>query len=170
MRWLYLFFCFAACVISGLLGLTAGINMNPQSTVKFVPDWGSLGDWVAGVSALLTFLVACIAMNAWRVQERQRLILQWKADLVDYAWTLPYIKENLQWPADKDLIDKIAGKFYDCIKSYLLMIEYVEPEKQDYYKLIWSQVHDAHDAYIMKGATRTATKAAFVAAYLNKFL
>lgn len=39
-------------IVSALLGLTAGINQNPQATVRFVPDWGSLADWVAGIGAL----------------------------------------------------------------------------------------------------------------------
>lgn len=168
-----LVFCFVAIfllVVAGLLGLVAGINLNPQSTVRYVPDWGSLGDWVAGISGLFTFCVAFIAMNAWRVQERQRLVLQWKADLVDYTYTLPYLGEYLFWPRDKDDIDRIAGKFYGCIKSYMLMIEYVEAEKMEFYKLIWSQVHAAHDAYSMKGQAKSETNAVFVQAYLNKFL
>ena len=43
----------AAFVLGGLLGLTAGVNLNPNVTVSFVPNWGSLGDWVSGVGALL---------------------------------------------------------------------------------------------------------------------
>ncbi|WP_127650547.1 hypothetical protein [Pseudomonas koreensis] len=146
------------------------MNLNPQSTVRFIPDWGSLGDWLAGVSALLTFIAACVAMNAWRIQERQRLVLQWKADLLDYTYTLPYLSEQLIWPRDKDHIDRIAGKFYVCIRSYMLMIEYVKPDRLEFYKRIWSQVHAAHDAYSMKGQSRAATNEVFVQAYLNKFL
>lgn len=98
------------------------------------------------------------------------MVLQWKADLVDYTYTLPYLDEYLVWPNDKDHIDRIAGKFYGCIKSYMLMIEYVEPEKLEFYKLIWTNVHAAHDAYVMKGGAKAATSEVFVNAYLNKFL
>lgn len=44
--------------LSALAGLTAGINLNPHSTVKFVPDWGSVGDWVSGVGALLAVIAS----------------------------------------------------------------------------------------------------------------
>lgn len=46
------------CVLFAFAGLTAGINLNPQSTVRFVPDWGSVGDWVSGVGALLAVVVS----------------------------------------------------------------------------------------------------------------
>lgn len=45
-----------ACVVSVVLGLTAGINLNPSSTVKYVWAWGSAGDWVSGVGALIAVL------------------------------------------------------------------------------------------------------------------
>jgi len=56
-------------VLSALAGLTAGINFNPQSTVKFVPDWGSLGDWVSGVGAFGAIWVALALANKQRSQE-----------------------------------------------------------------------------------------------------
>lgn len=98
------------------------------------------------------------------------MVLQWKSDLVEYTYTLPYLKEQLLWPDDKEMIDKIAGKFYECVKSYMLMVEYVEPEKEEFYKLIWSGVHHAHDAYSMRRGTREAVKEVFVQAYLKKFI
>src|SRR5690606_33024784 len=45
MRWLAGLAVAVLCILSGLLGLTAGINLNPDSTVRFVPNWGSVGDW-----------------------------------------------------------------------------------------------------------------------------
>lgn len=170
MKWLYLGMAAAVSVISGLLGLTAGINLNHSSTVTFVPDWGSLADWIAGVSAFFTFVVALKAMSVWRVQERQRLILQWKASLVDYTWTLPYVKEQLSWPDDKADIERMAGKFYECITRYFLMIEYLEPDQKESYKLIWSQAYHAHSGFITKGATKEDTKKAFVAVYSKQLL
>lgn len=46
------------CVLAALAGLTAGINLNPQATVKFVPDWGSAADWVAGIGTLFAVVLA----------------------------------------------------------------------------------------------------------------
>ncbi|VVP25597.1 hypothetical protein PS876_04064 [Pseudomonas fluorescens] len=52
MKYIVLVIAAVACVVCGLLGLTAGINLNPSSTTRYVPDWGSLGDWVSGLGAL----------------------------------------------------------------------------------------------------------------------
>lgn len=160
----------AFLIIGGFAGLTMGINLHPESTVRFVPNWGSLGDWVAGIAAVLTFGAACFAMTTWRVQERNRLVLLWKADLVDYAFTLPYLKERLVYSDDKDLVDKIAAKFYCCVKSYMLMIEYATPEKAEFYKLIWSEAFHAHNGYVTGEIERSVTKEAFTKAYLNQFI
>ncbi|MCP1506832.1 hypothetical protein J2Y83_002805 [Pseudomonas marginalis] len=59
MNWLMGFGAIFLCVACGLLGLTAGINLNPQSTVRFVPDWGSLADWVSGIGALSAVFATC---------------------------------------------------------------------------------------------------------------
>lgn len=67
MKWILCFVVLFLCVISGLLGLTAGINLNPESTVKFVPSWGSLGDWVSGLGALLAVLV-----TLWLADKQRR--------------------------------------------------------------------------------------------------
>ncbi len=74
-------------VLAALGGLTAGINLNPQSTVRFVPDWGSVGDWVSGVGALLA-VVASLYMvrRSERFQlarDSERLMLTQELDL---AW------------------------------------------------------------------------------------
>lgn len=162
--------CFFVCVISGLLGLTAGINLNPESTVKFVPNWGSVGDWAAGISTFLTLLVACIAMNTWRVQERQRLALQFKADLIEYKNLLPHLKKTLVWPEDELQIQKAGIAFSACIKSYLIMIECIDERRKPYYEGIWGAVWMAHNQYIAEGATREATGDVLINAYLNKFV
>lgn len=52
MKYIVLVVVIVACVACGLLGLTAGINLNPSSTTKYIPDWGSVGDWVSGLGAL----------------------------------------------------------------------------------------------------------------------
>lgn len=60
----------ALCAFSAFAGLTAGINLNPQSTVRFVPDWGSVGDWVSGVGALLAVIA-----SLYMVQRSERFQL-----------------------------------------------------------------------------------------------
>lgn len=53
------------CTLSGLLGLTAGINLNPSSTISFVPNWGSVGDWLAGLGAF-----CAVAASLWLARRR----------------------------------------------------------------------------------------------------
>jgi len=70
MRWLAGIAVAGLCIVSGLLGLTAGINLNPAATVRFVPNWGSLADWVAG-SGTLAAVVATVYYG-WK--QRQDLL------------------------------------------------------------------------------------------------
>lgn len=67
MKWILCSIVLFLCLISGLLGLTAGINLNQQSTIKFIPEWGSLGDWVSGTGALLAVLV-----TLWLADKQRR--------------------------------------------------------------------------------------------------
>lgn len=66
----------AAFVLGGLLGLTAGVNLNPNVTVSFVPNWGSLGDWVSGVGALLAVVVAIWLADTQRKDNAEKLTLR----------------------------------------------------------------------------------------------
>jgi len=71
MTWVLAGVAIAASFICGLLGLTAGINLNPASTVRYVPNWGSLGDWVAGIGALLAVITTLVmASRSERQQDR----------------------------------------------------------------------------------------------------
>lgn len=67
MKWLWGALGIFSCMICGLLGLTAGINLNPQSTIKFVPEWGSLADWVSGIGA--TCAVVATVYFGWKQRE-----------------------------------------------------------------------------------------------------
>lgn len=58
MNWMALLIAAIICVICAVLGLTAGINLNPASTVSFVWDWSIAGSWVSGVGALLAVLAS----------------------------------------------------------------------------------------------------------------
>lgn len=85
MSWILGCVAVLACAICGLLGLTAGINFNPNSTIKFVPDWGSLGDWVSGIGALLAVISSFILVRrneaAQEDREKEKIIVdQWASD------------------------------------------------------------------------------------------
>lgn len=82
MKWLLCLVILFLCVISGLLGLTAGINLNPVSTVKFVPQWGSLGDWVSGLGALLAVLVTLWLADKSRREDVESLDIKCSMALV----------------------------------------------------------------------------------------
>lgn len=79
MKWILCLVVLFLCVISGLLGLTAGINLNPVSTVQFVPSWGSLGDWVSGLGALLAVLVTLWLADKQRREDVESLKVQVKS-------------------------------------------------------------------------------------------
>jgi hypothetical protein len=85
MRWILGVVAVLACVICGLLGLTAGINLNPNSTTKYVPNWGSLGDWISGVGAMLAVVSSFILVRrneaAQDDREREKIsVEQWASD------------------------------------------------------------------------------------------
>ncbi|MCA4129478.1 hypothetical protein LDY98_25115, partial [Pseudomonas aeruginosa] len=52
-------------------------------------DTAGIMDAITAVTGVLTLLVAWAALFSWRRQERQKAILAWKADLVDYAYGFP---------------------------------------------------------------------------------
>ncbi|MGF6127254.1 hypothetical protein QF019_002463 [Pseudomonas frederiksbergensis] len=79
MKWILGLIGFSACAICGLLGLTAGINLNPVSTVRYVPNWGSVGDWVSGVGALLAVVTTLILTR--RSEEQQRILRHDKIEI-----------------------------------------------------------------------------------------
>jgi hypothetical protein len=64
-----------ASVVCALLGLTAGINLNPAATVHFVPNWGSVGDWVSGIGALLAVAVALWQVHRQQEREKPRIVM-----------------------------------------------------------------------------------------------
>lgn len=70
MKYVWVVLALLACVLSALAGLTAGLNLNPISTVRFVPNWGSVGDWVAGLGA---FFAVGAAMWQFHIQRKEDL-------------------------------------------------------------------------------------------------
>ncbi|MNJ54563.1 hypothetical protein D3C77_500110 [compost metagenome] len=97
MRCVYWLLSIGACVGAGLLGLAAGINLNPESTVKFVPvldanAWSAAGAWLG---AIATFCAVALALYYSRRDDRQKLKLislghtQWEGNPgVDHQLTL----------------------------------------------------------------------------------
>lgn len=65
-----------ACVTSASLGLTAGINLNPLSTVKYVWDWNAAGSWVSGIGTFLAVVVTLWQVRRQQERERPKLIIQ----------------------------------------------------------------------------------------------
>lgn len=89
MKYLWVALGGSACLISGLAGLTAGINLNPVSTVRFVPNWGSLGDWVAGLGAFAAIAVALWQFHIQRKEDVEDLFIdqvqhrdRWRVSIV----------------------------------------------------------------------------------------
>ena len=132
--------------------------------------WNDFWPAVSAVASCAAFCVALLALRSWRQQEKEKRILAWKSSILEYTYTLPYLDDKLSWPKDKIMIETIAGKFYDCIKCYMLMVEYIPEEKMERYKLIWTGLHDAHQAYCMNGGSGSDTKKVFIDAYLEKYL
>jgi hypothetical protein len=74
-RFVYWGLAVFACVSAGLAGLAAGINLNPNSTVKFVPvldpnTWSALGSWLG---AIATFCAAGLALYYSRHDDQEKL-------------------------------------------------------------------------------------------------
>lgn len=64
-----------AFIFGGLFGLTAGVYLNPDSTVQYVPNWGSVGDWVSGIGAFVAVIVAVWLADTQRKDNAERLKL-----------------------------------------------------------------------------------------------
>lgn len=63
MRVVFILVAVGACIASGLLGLAAGVNLNPQSTVKFVPvfdaaAWSSMGTWFGAIGTIAAVVLS----------------------------------------------------------------------------------------------------------------
>jgi len=80
-------------VISGLLGMTVGINMNPSSTTRYVLNWGSLGDWVAGTGAFFAVGVALWQSFTQSQKDRIRTLIIDKS--AQRSWSLRIVSEGL---------------------------------------------------------------------------
>ncbi|WP_288463156.1 hypothetical protein [uncultured Pseudomonas sp.] len=93
MKWLALFSALAVSALLGLLGLIAGINLNPQSTVRFVPNMGSLGDWVSGLGA-----IAALSFAMWQFyfqRSKDRIFTSLIEKAAEKTWRVRLVSEGL---------------------------------------------------------------------------
>lgn len=93
MKYFVVFGLLVACAVSSLLGLTLGINLNPSSTTKYVLNWGSLGDWVAGLGAFFAVGVALWQSFTQSQKERIRTFVIDKSE--PRSWALRIVSEGL---------------------------------------------------------------------------
>ncbi|MBV4518522.1 hypothetical protein KVG88_00470 [Pseudomonas sp. SWRI74] len=75
MKYLLLIVAFIACILCGFAGLTMGVNLNPATTTRYVPNWGSIGDWVSGLGALLAVGVALWQSYIQRKEDVEDLVI-----------------------------------------------------------------------------------------------
>lgn len=93
MRWMAIAGAIVACGITGLLGLIAGINLNPSSTVRFVPDMGSLGDWLAATGTFTAVWVA-LAQSA-RQADKERPRAKVYQEFESKSWSVRVLSEGI---------------------------------------------------------------------------
>jgi len=134
-------------------------------------DTAGIMDAITAVTGVLTLLVAWAALFSWRRQERQKAILAWKADLVDYAYGFPNLPVIWGYQTHKDEVDQAAERFYRCVKSYMVMRELVSRKRMKAYERIWRQAHFVHEKCTFEGQMTCAIARDLLSqAYLNDFL
>ncbi|MFK3945628.1 hypothetical protein [Pseudomonas fulva] len=114
MRLLLIVVIAAMCVISGLAGLTAGMNLNPNTTIKFVPNWGSLGDWVSGCGALLAVIVTLWLADRSRREDVESVDVKCSMALVGGIQT-PLLVVEATSDGKRDA--HVSGVFFTCSKA-----------------------------------------------------
>lgn len=93
MKWLAICSVLALCALCGLFGLVAGINLNPSSTVRFIPDLGSLGDWVSGLGAM-----AALGFAMWQFyfqRSKDRIFTSLIEKVAEKLWRVRMVSEGL---------------------------------------------------------------------------
>lgn len=76
MQWMYFFVMVVFGLGAGLLGLIAGINLNPESTVRFIILWGSAEDWTlwgTWAGAAGTICAVVLALHYSRHDDKEKL-------------------------------------------------------------------------------------------------
>ncbi|MCH5519011.1 hypothetical protein [Pseudomonas syringae] len=93
MRWIAVAGAIVACGITGLLGLIAGINLNPSGTVRFVPNMGSLGDWLAATGTFAAVWVALAQSSKQAEKERPRAKVY--QEFESESWSVRVLSEGI---------------------------------------------------------------------------
>jgi hypothetical protein len=93
MNWMFVLISVIACAVCAMLGLTAGVNLNPVATVKFVWDWNAAGSWVSGLGTLLAVLVTLWQIR--RQQEREKPRLNAQQEFEEQSFTLALVSTGL---------------------------------------------------------------------------
>lgn len=78
MQWMYLFAMMVFGFVTGSVGLAVGINLNPDSTVRFVPLWGDADAWTVWgtwVGAAGTIMAVVLALYYSRHDDKEKLTL-----------------------------------------------------------------------------------------------
>lgn len=88
MNWMLGVVVVAACVTCASLGLTAGINLNPMSTVKYVWDWNAAGSWVSGIGTFLAVIVTLWQVRRQQEREKPKLTIQQHYESKTYSLIL----------------------------------------------------------------------------------
>lgn len=107
-------------IICGLFGLTIGIHYNPESTIKFVPVWGSLGDWASAIGAF-----SAVAFALWQSHRQQQKELP-KVNIVNRftsdEWLLRVISEGVvpESVLGAELVSEKDGSKIDLLNFSLI--------------------------------------------------
>lgn len=78
MQWMYLFAMMVFGFVTGSVGLAVGINLNPDSTVRFVPLWGDADAWTVWgtwAGAAGTIMAVVLALYYSRHDDKEKLTL-----------------------------------------------------------------------------------------------
>lgn len=78
MQWMYLLATMVFGFVTGSVGLAVGINLNPDSTVRFVPLWGDADAWTVWgtwAGAAGTIMAVALALYYSRHDDKEKLTL-----------------------------------------------------------------------------------------------
>lgn len=93
MRWISVFILIAACIFCTMAGLTAGINMNPASTVSYVWDWSVAGSWASGLGALAAVVFALC--QSYKQQKKERARCRISVEEGEWFFTVLVVSEGI---------------------------------------------------------------------------
>jgi hypothetical protein len=134
MKYFVAFGALIACVVSALLGFTLGVNLNPESTTRYVLSWGSLGDWVAGIGAFLAVGVALWQAHKMSQDDVEKLSItqrqlqgRWAISIVSSGRRPSKVMGVALYSKKTDTILPIKGFIFNTNKvQYPVLLNYSE--------------------------------------------